>query len=373
MSGLFYLRDIVQGNEYAYALTVLAITLILARAVLSILEGLVKLVHKHIRLEYKTLSVIETPVVLLIVLSGLELAVKSVLIINDLFTKSMLSIIIIILTYILIRASDILLGVWSIKMTKEKGQEFHSEILPLTRSVTTIVLIIVGVIIVLQLWGVEVGTFVTSLGIAGIVLGFALKDTLGNIFGGMSLIVDNSFKKGDLIQLESGEVGEVMEINLRSTKLKNFDSETIIVPNGQLANTKIINLAQPTPTVRVRIPVGVAYGSDPSFVRQVLHDAMGGHKDILKMPKRIVRFIGLGDYSLDFEVLFYISNYSEMYRIKDEVLEALYKSLTDNGVEIPFPIHTLIRSKQGQYDKKWTDVKTDDSPKKKVRKKKRKK
>ena len=82
-----------------------------------------------------------------------------------------------------------------------------------------------------------------SLGIAGLALSLALRDTLANVFGGIALIMDKNFKVGDTVKLESGESGKVLDIGLRSTKIRTWDNEVIIMPNGLLANAKTINYA----------------------------------------------------------------------------------------------------------------------------------
>lgn len=356
MGDFFFLQRFVAGHQVLYAAVIIIITIVLARTTLFVLEGILKTQKKSKAVDHKLLSVVETPLIITIVLVGTELAVRSVIINYEQFNQVILSIAIIILTYLLIRLGGIILDVWSRRVSRTKGEEFHSEILPLTKSVLSIVLSVLGVLLIMQVWKVEIKTIITSIGVAGVVLGFAFKQTLENIMGGISLIMDNSFRKGDLIQLDNGDIGEVLEINLRSTKIKNFDSESIIVPNGLLANTRFINLAQPTPTVRIRLPISVAYGSDPEKVKQVLHDSLRHHKDILTMPRRQARFVGFGASSIDFDLFFYINDYKMIWDIKDQVLTQLYKDLYREGIEIPFPIRTIVQAKRGQYDPQW-DVK----------------
>ena len=350
------LKEVVVNSRILYPLTIILITGILARTILYMVEGAMKVFRtKSENVNHKVLSVIETPLILLVILVGLELAIRKAIVSHEGFTNLLETAAIVILTYTLIRLGIIILEVWSRRMTKMKGQEFHSEVLPLMKSVTSIVLSLLGVVLLLQVWEIEIKTLVTSLGVVGVVLGIAFQQTLINIFGGISLIMDDSFHEGDLIQLDDGEMGEVMEINLRSTKLKNFDAESIIVPNGQLANKKLINLAQPTPTSRVKIPVSVAYGSDPDKVKKVLHDSLRNHPDILTMPRRRARFIGFGESSIDFELFFFINQYRRFWDIKDQVLTQVYKDLYANGIEIPFPIRTIVQAKKGQYAQKWKD------------------
>ncbi|MBN1275328.1 mechanosensitive ion channel family protein [Candidatus Woesearchaeota archaeon] len=350
----FFVRDVVMGNQWLYAAVILAVTIILARTLIHVIEGLIKLYHKRAKTyNQKLLAVIETPAIIIVALVGVELVVRNIIIGREGLSNALLTGFIVVLTYLLIRIGCIILEHWSAKMSQEKGAEFHSEVLPLMKSVITLVLSLLGIVLSLQVWAVDIPTVLTSLGVVSVILGFAFQQTLGNIFGGISLIMDNSFRKGDLIQIEDGDIGEVMEINLRSTKIKNFDQEAIIIPNGQLSNSKIINLAQPTPTTRIKIPVSVAYGSDPLRVKEVLHGSLQHHPDILKMPKRLVRFVSLGESSIDFELYFYINDYKKLWSIRDEVLTQVYKDLYEHGIEIPFPIRTIVQARPRQYGQRW--------------------
>lgn len=359
---LFGVRELVVGNPFLYPLIIVLITVALAWSTLTFLEGLLKTFHKTSkRFNHQIISVVETPTIVVIILVGIQLAAKNIIDDASRFPHLVLTLIVIILTYALSRIGSLILEYWSKRVSQSKGQEFHSEVLPLTKSVVSIILSIIAFILILQIWGVEVGALLTSLGIAGAILGFAFQQTLQNILGGIGLIMDNSFKKGDLIQLEDGELGEIIEINLRSTKIKNFDSETVIVPNSLLSNKKITNFAQPTATLRVKIPVSVAYGSDVDIVKNVLHDSMRGHKEILTMPRRLARLTDFGESGLQFMVYFHISNYNDMYDVRDQVMTQMYKDLYANGIEIPFPIRTLVPAKKNQYAPKWNVAKSDSS------------
>ena len=355
----FLLRDIVVSNVYLYPLVILIITLILARTMLHLFEGILDFFgkHKSKSFNHKLVSVIERPVIVIVILIGVELAVRRILIDNSHFNSIILTFFISLLTYMLIRVGALILENWSSKMSKQKGDAFHSEVLPLLKSVTTIILTLIGVIIILQVWVVDMASILTSLGVVSVILGLAFQQTLANIFGGISLIMDDAFRQGDLIQLEDGQMGEVMELTLRSTKIKNFELESVIVPNGKLSSSKIINLAQPTPTVRVDIPVSVAYGTDADKVKQVLHDAMSGNENILKMPKRMVRFEGFGDSAINFKVFFFINQYKKIWEVRDEVTTAIYKALYASKIEIPFPIRTVVPARKGQYDQQWKNPK----------------
>lgn len=347
-------RNYLLQHKIIYALTILIITVILTKTTLYLFEAILKYFHKDNKnFNKQIIAVVETPLILIIVLGGLDFAIEKLLTGYASISKIILTIIIIAATILFINLARIFLNSWSERMSKHKGEEFHAEVLPLTKSVVNIILAIIGLLIVLQIWGVEVGTLLTSLGVAGVIVGFAFKQTLENVFGGISLIMDDSFHKKDIIQLENGMIGEVMEINLRSTKIRNFDYETIIIPNGQLANSKIINLAQPTPTLRIKIPVSVAYGSDPEKVKKIMIESLRGEPSVLSYPKRTARFVSMGESSINFELFFYIKDYREMFEIKDRILTKVYKNLYEEGIEIPFPIRTIVQAKEGQYSAQW--------------------
>ena len=99
--------------------------------------------------------------------------------------------------------------------------------------------------------------------------------------------------------LESGEVGEVLDVGLRSTKLRTYDNEVIFLPNSQLANSRIKNFTRPDVSIRVTVNFGVAYGSDVARVKQVVLDAIRELDDILQEPAPQVLFLNMGDFSLD--------------------------------------------------------------------------
>ena len=191
-------------------------------------------------------------------------------------------------------------------------------------------------------WNINVSAWLASAGIVGLALSFAAKDTLSNLFAGVSIIMDAPYKVGDFIILESGERGVVTDIGLRSTRILTRDDIEITVPNGIIGNGKIINEAGgPTSNHRIRVAVGVAYGSDIDEVIEVLSGAAGSLPEILKSPAPRVRFRAFGQSSLDFELLGWIARPVDRGRITHELNCAVYKALNKNGIVIPFPQRDL--------------------------------
>lgn len=137
-------------------------------------------------------------------------------------------------------------------------------------------------------------------GILGLAISFAAKDTLANLFAGVFILADSPYKLGDFIILDSGERGAVTQIGIRSTRMLTRDDVEITVPNSIMGNVKILNeTGGPGEKYRIRIKVGVAYGSDIDKVQSVLLDVAQRNREVLKTPAPRVRFRAFGDSSLD--------------------------------------------------------------------------
>ena len=141
-------------------------------------------------------------------------------------------------------------------------------------------------------------------------------------------------------------------MGLRSTRIKSFEEgNEIIIPNSSLMNSKIINYGRPEVYLKKRIKIGVAYGSDIKKVKNILLNCTRQIKNILKNPSPTVYFMEMADFSLNFEVIFWISNYQERLRVQDEFISLAYRELQLQGIQIPFPTRTIyIKSAEGKVD-----------------------
>lgn len=187
-------------------------------------------------------------------------------------------------------------------------------------------------------WHVDVTAWLASAGILGIAIGFAAKDTLSNFFSGIFILADAPYKIGDYIILDSGERGKVTDIGIRTTRLLTRDDIQIILPNAAIANSKIINeTGGPHEMERVRVNVGVAYGSDIEKVRQVLMEVAASSQYLLDSPAPRVRFREFGDSSLRFQLMGWIEAPALRGRALDELNTAVYQRFRAENISIPFP------------------------------------
>ncbi len=223
------------------------------------------------------------------------------------------------------------------RVTKDGAENMRMTIGPLTSKVTGIILGLVGLIVVLDHFGINIGSLLVSLGVGSLAVALAAQDTLANMIAGFVILVDRPFRVGDRIVLESGDMGDVQEIGLRSTKVQNFDANLIIVPNSELVKARIINQAYPFNQMRARLVVGVAYGTNAEKVRGILLKLADNHPDILKEPKPEVFMTALADSAVEFTLIARASDFSKRFAAENILREQAYVAFGEEGIEIPFP------------------------------------
>ncbi len=199
---------------------------------------------------------------------------------------------------------------------KRTESSLDKGLLPLLRKALKTSVTVLGVLIILGKWEVQIGALLGALGIGGLAIALALNSSLSNVFSGVQLIMDRSVNVGDKVQLESGEVGVLLDIGLRTTLMQTYDNEVISLPNSQLANARIKNYTKPDATIRVSVDFAVAYGSDVSQVKGVVLDAISQLDDILQEPGPQVLFLNMGDFSLDMCARVWVDNFGKQFARK---------------------------------------------------------
>ncbi len=211
------------------------------------------------------------------------------------------------------------------------------ELFLLTENIGIAVIAIVGGLVVLSVWQVNLTPLLASAGLAGIIIALAAKDVMGNFFGGISVFLDRPFRPGDYIVLGSGERGRVVHIGLRSTRIVTRDDTLVSIPNSVIVSTKIINESAPNRRMRVRTKLSVASTSDVDQVEEILLKVARANSLVLSEPRPRVRFRAFGDSSLDFELLCWIAQPKDKGLIIHELNSAVFKEFNQAGVAFPIP------------------------------------
>lgn len=217
----------------------------------------------------------------------------------------------------------------------------------LVKNVVRVLVIFAGLAWALIIWDVDLTPLFASAGIAGIAIALAAKDTMANFFGGIALFADRAYKVGDYIILDRGERGEVVDMGIRSTRIKTRDDVMISIPNSILANSMIINESAPEPRFRIRVDIGVAYGSDLDKVEEVLLRVAEENEHLSKIPEPRARVRMFADSSVNFQLLVWVRDPSEKGLQTHHLLKAIYKAFAKENIVIPFPqrdVHMKVES-----------------------------
>jgi small-conductance mechanosensitive channel len=206
-------------------------------------------------------------------------------------------------------------------------------------------LIVIGFITIFQTVGFDLSTLSLLAGALGVGIGFGLQNITNNFISGIIILFERPIKVGD--RIEVGDInGDVQSISMRSTTVVTNDNISVIVPNSEFINSRVINWSHNDSIVRFKIPIGVSYNEDPQKVRQVVIDAADSISGILKEPKPDLWFDAYGDSSLNFNLIIWTSEYTQRpNNLKSQVYYEVFKRFSENNIEIPFPQRDLhVRS-----------------------------
>jgi len=214
------------------------------------------------------------------------------------------------------------------------AREYDEALAPIIENVWDITIVAVFVLLVLDQWGIRIAALLAPAGILGIILGFAARETVANFFGSLSLYADETYERGDYIELEGGISGTVRDISVRSTVLQTLDGDLVNVPNSELNEAKITNKSSPTTSRRIRSQIGVSYDADPAEVKEVLYE---GAKNVSETKPPTIHLRSFGDSAIVFDVFVWIADPADRFPAEDELNMALYRALQDAGIQIPYP------------------------------------
>ncbi|MEQ9324936.1 MAG: mechanosensitive ion channel family protein, partial [Polyangiaceae bacterium] len=192
----------------------------------------------------------------------------------------------------------------------------------------------VGVVSALGQLGVNTASLLTSLGVAGLTLGFAARDTLSNLISGLFIFWDRPFVVNDLIEL-GGQYGRVMEITMRSTRVVTNDGRMLAIPNSQIVNSTVASYTN-FPNLRVEVGFTVGVGEDLHRIRELLLDLVEGDERFLDEPAPSVVVTALNDYNCAMDFRVWLENEREHIPVRFEMRQKIFETLREAGVEMPY-------------------------------------
>ncbi len=207
--------------------------------------------------------------------------------------------------------------------------------LSITRLVHYAVMV-VGFLVLLRVLGVQLNKLAILGGALGVGIGFGLQAIVNNFASGLILLFERPLKVGDMIQI-GDEMGEVKKLGLRATVVRTFDNADIVIPNSDLITTQVTNWTLADRHIRVKVPVGVAYGTDIAKVIEILQGCAENNPMVLNHPKARALFLSFGDSSLNFELRVWIAEFTDRRLVLSELNQDIESEFSSAGIEIPFP------------------------------------
>jgi MscS family membrane protein len=352
------------NNQYGDFLILLGFWIVIGLMVVLVVRPMVHRLFAKTETDVddRILEIIDVPIMVIIFTYGAVESLRVLDIIPGWFNRMLLtmygfivSVVVVYLAYKVFRAVFIPLGT---EYAQKKDSELDKSILPVVDQLGGATILILGLFWVLSNTGIDVTIFLAGMGVAGLILAFALQDTLSNYFAGLHLMLDKPFKTDDMIKF-GDDYCRVLAVGFRSTRLYSIHKHDImIVPNNIVANQTIINKTEPDLNLRISVKVGVAYGSPVEKVKELIMDAVRSHDGIVQNdPRRAptVRFRNFGESAMEFRTRFFIKDIKDQWRIAGDIREGIEERFTKEGITIPFPQRTLSW-KSLEEESKWRDV-----------------
>ena len=226
-----------------------------------------------------------------------------------------------------------------LKFESKKRNLQYGDVYSIYQIIKYIAIVIVTILILDNL-GVKTTILLTSSAALLVGIGLGLQNIFKDFLSGILLLFSKIIRINDIVQV--GDVlGKIIEINLRTTKLITRDDVNILVPNSKFVEENVTNWTLDYSHIRLKLNIGVAYGSDVDLVKSVLLNIVNNFDEVISSPKPLVRFSDFGDSSLDFELIFWTNNIFGMENVKSDIRFEIDKAFRANNIEIPFPQRTV--------------------------------
>ena len=213
-------------------------------------------------------------------------------------------------------------------------------------------IILIGLLITLDSLSISISPLLTTLGIGGLAVALAFKDTLANFFAGLYILADRPIQVGDYIKLEGGPEGYVQEVGWRSTRIRTLPNNIVVIPNSKVSESIITNYFLPERRMSLMLNIAVSYSSNSRRVEEILMEeatrAASEIEGLLAEPAPMVRFIpGFGESALNFTLICQVREFVDQYYVQHELRHRIFERFRKEGIEIPFPQRTVHLRKEG--------------------------
>ena len=356
------LPDIITGSELygsLLAAAIFAVSLLVAAVVNILFRLLLRYWEKRdpTGLRVRVIRLFKGPLVFFIATAGLFMGVLALTAITTArfeflgfletgVSKAWLAVVIAQITYVIYRLLEVLLAWYITQVASKTETKLDDRLIPPIRRILPLVIYSIGILAILTSLGIPVSPIWAGLGISGLAVALAVQPTLANFFAGTYVVTEGELNIGDYIQLEGGPEGYVVEVGWRSTKIRTFYNNLVIIPNSKMADSIVTNYYSPTPAMNVLVYCGVSFDSDLQHVEDVVRDLsqklVNESSYAIKEVEPFIGFEEFGDSNITFWVFIQATDRIGSFILTSELVKAIHRGLKDAGIEINYPMRKLV-------------------------------
>jgi MscS family membrane protein len=332
-------------SEWLTSLIGIVASIVLGRAIYWIFSRTVKaFTHKSKNtLDDLVVDLVQEPIVAALIATGIYFSLNILTLpglADRTFSKSYTFAISLIAAWLLVRFFEAFYRNVMVPWAHKTENDLDDQLMPILRKGIRSIIWVMAFIIGLNNAGYDVGAMIAGIGIGGLALAMAAKDTVANIFGGFTIFSDQPFKLGDRIKI-GGVDGAVQEIGLRSTRIKTLDGRIVTMPNSTFSDSAVENVSS-EPHRKITLNLGLTYDTTPKQIQDAIETLRGIASEHSSVEEDVVlSFNGFGDFALNVMFIYYITKGEDLAKTQTDMNLEILKRFNDKKLEFAFPTQTL--------------------------------
>ena len=340
--------EIYYGNslsDWFIAIALIIISILLAKFIYFIMEKILKKITSKTesKLDDILLDLLKEPLVFAFIILGIWYALQTLHFnqsTSDFISTVYYILIIFDIAWFIVRIFDAMIERYIVPFTKQTETKLDDQLLPILRKGIKASIWILAMLVALNNAGYDVGAILASLGIGGLAFALAAKDTVANLFGSLTIFLDEPFQIGDRIIIDNYD-GYVEDVGLRSTRLRLLNGRILTMSNSSMTNSPIENISS-EPSKKISLVLGLTYDT----TEEDMQKAMDILQDILTHDELVedhvtTAFISFSDFSLDIKLIYYIKKGNSFYVTQSKINMQILKRFREENLEFAFPTQTL--------------------------------
>ncbi len=339
------------GNSLAQIILffgIIVLSVIVGKVIYYIIKTRARQVTKksESKIDDLLLHTIEKPLIFCLIMIGIGLGLNVLTISADMFsTVEIISDILITIgaVWIVINFIDAIIKLYFLPLAETTDTRLDDQIIPIASKVTKWLVIIFAVLIIASRFGYDITAILAGLGIGGLAFAFAAKETIADMFGGMSILMSKPFMVGDWVDFE-GTVGEVEKVSLRHTTIRNLDKRTVTIPNSKISKSSVVNISS-APSRKIVFNLGLTYETPVKKMNKAIElitEIVNNHENCENYP--IVQFSEFKDSALNLLVIYYAEN-DKWFAARHDINMSIKEAFEKNKIDFAYPTQMIYTAK----------------------------